>query len=226
LNRPLTGLSAQVCQLQPFQSRSIFFFIDRSLPSLLAAWRAIFLIWSHPAGRATFFFFFLLIGHFLCWARRFFFCLLPLSSFSARHFFICSVRSLLHSLVSAPEFFIWGLSGRILLRAQNLFLWCPVSCCCACRNFFSLCPVTSAQPVWTPCCRLIIFFLFSSSPPCKLVRGASVFFSPLSSRFRSTAAARANFFWSQPHSTTVCAAFYFCVRSLSAVLTAHAVTFL
>jgi hypothetical protein len=120
-------------------------------------------------------------------------------------FFICSVRSLLHSLVSAPEFFIWG---------------CPVASCCAHRTFFvvsgqqllrmqkfffSLCSVTSAQSVWAPCCR----FFFSSSQPCKRVRGASDFFFPLSSRFRSTAAARTDFLWSQPHSTVVCAVFLF-----------------
>jgi hypothetical protein len=112
-------------------------------------------------------------------------------------FFICSVRSLLHSLVSAPEFFIWGLSGRILLRAQNLFLWCPVSSCCACRNF-SLCPVTSAQPVWAPCCK---FF----SPPHShaSVSGAPAIFF-LSCRFRSTAAARTVFF-SHSHTLLPCA---------------------
>jgi hypothetical protein len=83
------GLSVQACPRRSvsctfFQSRNIFFSIDRSLPLLLAAWRANFLIRSHPAGRAAPFFFcpvqstlqgahhffFLLTGHFLCWARR------------------------------------------------------------------------------------------------------------------------------------------------------------
>ena len=95
------GLSAQACPRRSvsctfFQSCIIFFSLDRSLPLLLAACRANFLIRSHPAGRATPFFLisagraaFILNGHFLCWARRFFFfCFLPLSRGCARHFFL------------------------------------------------------------------------------------------------------------------------------------------
>jgi hypothetical protein len=65
-----------------------------------------------------------LTGHFLCWALRlFFFCLLPLSSVCARQFFLFVLSGRFSTALSARQnFFIWGLSGRILLRAQNLFL--------------------------------------------------------------------------------------------------------
>jgi hypothetical protein len=50
----------------------------------------------------------------------------------------------------APEFFIWGLSGRILLRAQNLFFVVSGQQLLRMQKLFFLCSVTSAQSVWAP----------------------------------------------------------------------------
>jgi hypothetical protein len=86
------------------------------------------------------FFSFLLTGHFLCWAfRLFFFCLLPLSSVCARQFFLFVLSGRFSTALSARQnFFIWGLSGRILLHAQNLFLVVSGQLLLCMQKFFSL----------------------------------------------------------------------------------------
>ena len=201
------GLSAQVCQLQPFQSRSIFFFIDRSLPSLLAAWRANFF---NPVAscRARSIFFLLLTGHFLCWARRlFFFCLLPLSSVSARHFFylFCPVASP-QPCQRARIFLFGGCPVASCCPHRIFFLWCPVSSCCACRIFFSVWSLL--QSVWAPCCRLI-FFLLTAMQACQ-GRQRFFFLCPVASGQQQL---RTQIFFGHSHTLLPCAQLFVFVSS-------------
>jgi hypothetical protein len=125
-----------------------------------------------------------LTGHFLCWARRlFFFCLLPLSSVSARHFFylfcpvaspqpcqrarifyLGAVRS--HPAARTESFFV--VSGQQLLRMQKLFSLSGHFC--------------------TARLGAMLQIFLSSSQPCKRVRGASDFFSVLSLPVNSSCA--------------------------------------
>jgi hypothetical protein len=206
------GLSAQACPRRSvsctfFQSRNIFFSIDRSLPLLLAAWRANFLIRSHPTGRAASLSF--VQSNPLCRARNIFFerslpllgaqifvCLLPLSRVCARNFF---VRSLLHRLVSAPESFFVE-SGQQLVCMQNLFSVRSLLLCWARTVFFGR--FCSAR---TPCCRFFSLLL-TAMHACQ----GRQFFFPI----QSLPAAARTVFLSQPHSTAVCAAFCSCDQSL------------
>jgi hypothetical protein len=229
LNRSLTGLSAQVCPCRPvraglsaaafFQSRSIFFFIDRSLPLCWRPGVQIFfpvrsqsgmqrvrapcsIFWSPLCSSvsARRIFFLSLSGHFHSAGRAdyysFFVRSLPLSSVCA-HNFLSGQQPLFYFIQQcmqcqgAHRTFFWTLLHNIVNpRARIFYLVAVRSHPVARTELFLLCPVTSAQPVWAPCCRVIFFDR------------------------------------SQPHSTDVCAAFCFCVRSLSAVLTARTVTFL
>jgi hypothetical protein len=236
LNRSLTDLSAQAC---PRRSVSCSFFSRAASFSLLTGR---FL----SAGGLTSNFFSLSDHSQACSGsrRHAIFFGLRCALASVRAFFSGSSSSFLfHPAVHAmsgraQNFFLDASAQRCQPARQNFlfggcpvascyahrtfFLWCPVSSCCACRNFF----FSVRSLLHSPSGRHdadLFFLLLTAMQACQ---GRQRFFSPLSSRFRSTAAARTDFLWSQPHSTAVCAAFCFCVRSLSAVLTARAVTFL
>jgi hypothetical protein len=108
----------------------------------------------------------------------------------------------------APESFIWSLSGRILLRAQNLFsVMSGQQLLCMQNFFFSLfghfCTVRLGAMLQ------IFFLLLTAMHACQ--GRQRFFFCPVASGQQQL---RAQFFLSQPHSTAVCAAFCSCDRSL------------
>jgi hypothetical protein len=212
LNRSLPGLTAQACSRKSVSCSSVrraeFFY---SVASCMTG--HFICVRSLPLRRAVYFFFA---------------CCRSAGPVRARIFF-CGVRSGVH----AESFFWVCMQSPVAscLRAQIFFyLCCPVNSRgvhagiffvlsgqqqgCACRNFFLFCPVTSsllgARSFFGRSC--------SARAPCMRVRGAN-FFCPVAS---SSCA----YIFFQPHSTAVCVVFCFCVWSLSAVLTARALTFL
>jgi hypothetical protein len=122
--------------LSSVSTRHFFCCSVRSLPLLLAAWRAVFFL-SFPVPSLP------LLG------AHIFFCLLPLSSVSARHFFICSVRSLLLCWARA-EFFL-DASAQPARHAADFFSLCSVTsphshaCVSGAPAIFFSCPVASGQ---------------------------------------------------------------------------------
>jgi hypothetical protein len=188
-----------------------------------------------PCQRASFFYF-VLTGHFLCWARHFF-CFFV--CVSGAPLFPCPVTSThcgrcLVSVVHAETF---PLSGHFhSLRARRVFF--SVASClraqifvlsgqqqgCACRDFFYFfCPVSRGvhaesffwvcmqSPVTSPLLdaaqHFSWTFLLCPRTSHACVSGAQIF--PVQSL---PAAART--FFLQPHTTAVCAAFCSCDQSL------------
>jgi hypothetical protein len=140
LNRSLTGLSAQACPRRSvscslFSRAASFSLLTGRFHSVGGLACKFFLIRSHPAGRAAslsfvqsnplcrarnIFFFFLLTGHFLCWARRLFFlsaCCRSAASVHAIFFLLCPVVS-----TRASNFF-----GGCLVSAMHANVRAPCS---------------------------------------------------------------------------------------------------
>jgi hypothetical protein len=80
------------------------------------------------------------------------------------------------ALSARQNFFIWGLSGRILLPAQNLFFVVSGQQLLRMQKFFFL-----FGHFCSPSGRHAADLFFFSSQPCKRVRGASDFFSSVQS---------------------------------------------
>jgi len=119
-----------------------------------------------------------LTGHFLCWARRLFFfsaCCCSAASVRATFLFVLSGR--FSTALSARQNFLFGVVRSHPAARTEPFLWCPVSSCCACRNFFFSLIGHFCTAVWAPCCRLFLFvrsLLLTAMHACQ---GRQLFFS-------------------------------------------------